>query len=181
LEERGRADIIGDVWRAVRRQVTDRFAGNPGLRILFDGLVVMTALARGKSSRSAAETRGMNGDVNLVFTGDGGATWHLHMEPGVVRFRAGPSDTARATLEMSVEEFFQLLTGQRSLMVSQMAGRVRVRGEGHALMTVASVVAELRAGRRAPGRAGAFSRRWTDLALRLSGTGLSFEQEGAHR
>ena len=148
---------------------------NPGLALLFDFLVVQTRLARGKSRRSAAELRGMDGAINYAFTGEGGGAWHVLVRDGRVFVRRGHHPAPLATVELSVEELFRQLTGHSSSFVAQMAGRVRVRGEGPGAMAVSTLVGELRLGREAKGAEGRVARAVTGLALRLSGFDLEWK------
>ena len=149
---------------------------NVGLSVVLDGLVLMTRLAGGKQDgRTEAEMRGITGAINYTFTGEGGASWHLHLKEGRGFFFRGAHGSPIATVSMSVDEFFRLLTGQSSFMVAQMAGRVHVKGDGHAALLLGALIGSLRQGRRHHDRRGRFTRRWTDLAVRLSGTKYPFK------
>jgi putative sterol carrier protein len=168
---------VRGVHEAVRARLR-RLDVDLGLRVIFDGLVLVTALARGRGldDRDASELRGFEGAVAFELTGSGGGTWHLVVAGATARFHRGPHPAPRATVQMSVDDFFRLLVGKTSYVVAGMSGRVRVRGEAHAGLMAGALIGFLRSGRRRPGRAGRAARAWTDLAVALSPTGHRFEE-----
>ena len=83
-------------------------AGNVGLHLIFDGLVVATALVRGRITndlgRARQITRGSEGTYNYVFTGEGGGSWSCEVGDGTMRWWRGKREGARATVRVPVPE-----------------------------------------------------------------------------
>ena len=154
---------------------------NIGLATIFDGFVLFTRLTEGRTleERSEADTRGFEGAVLYEITGDGGGHWHCVIGAGTVHFHRGVHPAPRATVLLSVDDFFRMLSGDLSFMVAQMTGRLRIQGDGHASILVGALFTQIRQARAQSGAVGRVARLWSRLALRASGTGYRFaEPEG---
>jgi putative sterol carrier protein len=166
--------------------VTERLPkGNVGLHLIFDALVIGSALMRGRFTDNAGiaqtATRGAQGAYNFVFTGAGGDAWHIEIGDGTMHWHRGLHPNARATARISVDDVFRLLAGKVSFLTIQMAGKLRVEGDGHAAMIFAGLIGRVRDLRNLEGRPGRIARAYLDFALRRSGTGLSFERKNDGR
>lgn len=141
----------------------------PGVRILFDGLVLLSSLAgRRRDERMAqAQTRGAEGAYQLEVDG---RVWHLRIGRGTARWRWGRHPSPRAVVSLSADDLFRLLTGQTSFVAASMSGRVKVQGDAHAAVLFGLLLARLRAMREDPRRSRRPVRWWLELAARHSGT-----------
>ncbi|MBI2058346.1 MAG: SCP2 sterol-binding domain-containing protein [Nitrospirae bacterium] len=155
-------------------------SANPGLRAFFGTLVLLTRLSGGKvrGGGEKVDLTGFTGSINMEFTGAGGSTWHCVVAKNYVRFFPGAEANARATVTLSVEDFFKMLAGKTSPYTAGLTGRVRVKGEGHAGMMVGGIVTQVDTLRKTKGLAGVLARWWTDRVLRKSGTGHTFPSGG---
>ncbi len=153
---------------------------NPGLKTFFGTLVFLTRLSGGKirGGGEKVDLTGFTGSINLEFTGDGGSTWHCVVAKNYARFFPGANANARATVTVSVDDFFKMLSGKSSPYTAGLTGRVRVKGEGHAGMMMGGIVTQVDTMRKSKGLPGVLARWWTDRVLRKSGMGYTFPLGG---
>lgn len=164
------------------REYTDPRMGaaiNPGLARFWKTILFANWLTRGKpqSGKELADMQGWSGAVNLVFTGEGGATWHCAFEPGRTWVRPGAHPAPRGTVRISVEDFFRLLAGQGSYATMLMLGDVGIEGEGLAGNVFWGILARVRGSLAKGGIGGWLARRWIDGVLARSGTTLALKVE----
>lgn len=145
---------------------------NPGLAKFWSTILWANWLGRGKpqSAKEASDLEGWSGAVNLVFSGDGGGTWHCLFEPGRTWVRAGAHPAPRGTVTIKVDDFFRLLSGEGSYATMLMLGDLAIQGEGLSANVFWGIVRRVRGNASAGGIAGWFGRRFVNNVLRLSGT-----------
>lgn len=166
----------------LRAKLDERLSrGDVGLRMIFDALVAVSALTKGRfdadSARARTITRGSTGAYEYVFTGEGGGRWFCEIDEGTMRWHRGAHPSPRASVEVPAIEVWKLLTGTTSFVTLEMTGKIRTRGDAHASMMFGALVGRIRDLRRARGQRGRAIRAYLDVALRLSGTRLSFEEK----
>ena len=148
---------------------------NHGLRAFFFPLIAMTKLRRGRPMSLLAnlDVGGWVGTANLVFTGDGGATFNLKVDNRRVLIGLGERPGVDGTVTMPVDEFFKLLSGKTAFTVSMMTGKVIIDGEGHLAILIGALAALFRAAAAGnlPGLTGKVAPLWAHPVMRLSGTG----------
>jgi putative sterol carrier protein len=133
-------------------------------RGFFDALVLATRLAGGRVG-SGVDAGGFEGAVELVVTGEGGATWHAVLSRGTIHFHRGPHPAPRSTVRLPVATLVDLLTGKTSWMTASMTGKVRIQGEGHGGMMFAAMVAQFRSACERKDVRGMLARAWQRLVL----------------
>lgn len=160
----------------MRRMV---WKGVSGVRILFDGLVLLSsASGLGVDQRLAqAQTRGSEGVYQIDVEGQ---IWHFHIAPGKARWRLGPHPSPRAVVNMSTDDLFKMLTGNTSFVTLSMTGRVKVQGDAHAAVLFGLLLTKLRAMHQDPRLSRRAARLWLDLAVRHSGTPHRFIRSEVH-
>lgn len=136
-----------------------------GAAVIFDGLARLSRLGGGRTERSPDELRGAQGCIVFDFGTDG--AWTMEVRAGRVFFRRGVAPTSRATVAMESRELLALLDGTSSFMVSQMSGKIRIRGDGHAGLVLGNVVADIRANAAKAGIRGWLARRWIHRARQV--------------
>jgi putative sterol carrier protein len=71
-------------------------------------------------------------DLNVVYqydlSGDEGATYQLHLSGGKAKVEKGASAKADCTLQMSADDFKDLLSGNLSGTAAFMTGKLKVKG-----------------------------------------------------
>lgn len=150
---------IGPVPAARPSRVLRRFFAVPVAITRMRGGLPMDAAAR-------AETRGMSGSLNLVFTGEGGGTYHVGFDDGAFGVHRGSDPDARATVTLRESVFVELLTGKRDFMTAGATGRVRLVGDGEFLLFFGGLVESFRRMPRARGFRGRLGRRYARWVLR---------------
>lgn len=118
------------------------------------------------SEQQRAEMRGLEGVMNLEFTGPDGGGWHVRFGDGTVRLEPGLEPNARATVRIKPQDYLALVAGDLSFSVAKMTGKIRVAGDGHFGILFAAFFENLRAAQSQPGLRGWVARRAVARALR---------------
>ncbi len=155
-----RYETSGDVVRAI--------AGRPNARAAhvlkwYWGPVALATRALRRIPMGpdmAAQARGFEGDINLVFTGDEPGAYRIRIGKGSFGVLEGTSAAARATVTMKTSVFQDILAGRTTPNTVVLSGRVRIRGEGEMLMIAMGATDMLRRARRISGPAGFFAKRY---------------------
>lgn len=144
---------------------------NAGLSALFDGFVFMTKYFRGSRMLRAdrAETSGFTGTFNLVFTGEGGGSWHCLLKDDSLQFMKGAHENPRGTVSVSVQDFFRMLSGELSYVTAEMTGRIKITGEGHTSMLLGAIITQLHAMEKRKDLRGKITRWLVQRAINKSG------------
>jgi putative sterol carrier protein len=138
------------------------------------GVETLMKLARFAARRTVTEgerveLRGMNGTMNLEFTGPDGGAWHVTFADGRIRMAPGPGAAPRATVRLAPADFLAMVAGDLSQSVARMTGRVRVAGDGNFGIAFAAFVGSLRNAQTLPGVRGWLARRLIGRALGRGG------------
>jgi putative sterol carrier protein len=118
------------------------------------------------SEQQRMEMRGLEGTMNLEFTGPDGGAWHMTMGDGRIAFAPGMKADARATMRVTPENYLALVAGDLSYSVARMTGKIRVAGDGHFGIVLGAFFENIRAAQRQPGLLGWITRRTVARALR---------------
>ena len=163
-----RHPTTGDVLRHLSGRPNGRASRTT--RAFFRPMVRTTRLLGALPSRpeARAEARGINGAVNLVFTGARPSRWHFVLRDGRLGVHEGLADTARATLTLRDRTFALLLAGRLEPTTATMTGRIRLRGDGEFGFLLGGLVEQFRNLRLAPGLRGWPGRRFARHVLRGS-------------
>ena len=161
-----RWETTGDVLRQISGRPNARASHavkaylGPLRRItrLFGGLPL------GREARS--EARGMQGSINLVFTGEQPSRWHFTLGDSRLGVHEGTIDDARATISMRDRVFQDMLAGKLAPSTAMMTGKVRMRGDGEMGFLVGGLVGGFARLRRAAGWKGLGARRYAAWVLR---------------
>jgi len=156
----------GDVLREMSRRPNAR--ASHAVKAYFGPLRRLTRLFGGlpASRQARAESRGMQGSINLVFTGEHPSLWHFTLREGRLGVHEGSSETARATISMRDATFRDMLAGRLASSTAMMTGKVRIRGDGEMGFLVGGLVGGFGRLRRAKGLTGLPARRYAAWVLR---------------
>lgn len=122
-----------------------------------DRRIAWFARAVDRASRAEGprpELAGYSTVVHLDLTGPGGGDFTIRASDGIVRLRPGAPRPAQAAITMKAATLLDLLAGRTDFAAANLAGRVRVDGQGLAGMLVAGMVEGFRAAARKPGLRG---------------------------
>jgi nucleoside-diphosphate-sugar epimerase/putative sterol carrier protein len=129
-----RYETSGDVVRAIAGRPNAKAAR--ALRFYWGPMAALTRALGGipMSPEAAAQARGFQGEINLVFTGDEPGAYRIRIGKGSFGILEGMSREARATVTMKTSVFKDIVSGKTSAQTVTISGRVRVRGEGEMLI-----------------------------------------------
>jgi UDP-glucose 4-epimerase len=172
--EKARRELGWKLQHPTTGDVLRRLSGRPNVRAshaaraFFRPLVRMTrlfgALPAGREAR--AESRGMQGSVNLVLEGERPSQWHFALRDGRLGVHEGLAPDARATLSLRDGTFTDLLAGRLDPTTAQMTGRIRLRGDGEFAFLLGGLVEQFKRMREARGLRGWPRRRFARYVLR---------------
>ncbi len=149
---------------------------NPGLRMFFNRMVLMTRLGLYKRLVGRyVDQRGFRGAVNLRFGETDSAVWHCLFTDTGFRFCKGPHAQPLGTVQLSQDLFLQLLAGRTSYYTAEMTGRIRVEGDGHSAWVVSTIVTQCHAQARQKGFIGWVARWFLMATLKRSKTGYELK------
>lgn len=115
-----------------------------------------------------AETSGFTGAFNLVFTGEGGGSWHCLLKDDSLQFMKGAHPTPRGAVSVSVQDFFKMLSGELSYVTAEMTGRIKISGEGHTSMLLGAIITQLHAMEKRSDMRGRITRWLVNRAMKKS-------------
>ncbi len=121
----------------------------------------------GLADRQArAEMRGLQGVLNIEFTGPDGGGWHLAFNDRELRLAKGLVSDPRSTVRVKPQDYLALLAGDLSPSIARMTGKLRVIGDPNLAIAFSASLGNLRALQRARGLRGFVGRRIVGRALR---------------
>jgi putative sterol carrier protein len=82
----------------------------------------------------------LNLDVQFEITGNPGGTWHAVIDRGDVRLSEGPAPAPNVTLQLSSQDWFELVVGKKSSNMLFMTGRLKVKGDMMLAVRLASLL-----------------------------------------
>ena len=141
---------------------------NQGVEMLMrlGAFALRVGQGRAVDERTRAEMRGVNGAMNLEFSGPDGGGWHLAFADGKIAMAPGLVESARATIKLKPDDYLALVVGDLSYSVARMTGKVRVSGDGHFGMIFGAVIENVRVAQTVRGLRGAIARAVVGRALR---------------
>jgi nucleoside-diphosphate-sugar epimerase/putative sterol carrier protein len=155
-----RYETSGDVLRAIADRPNAKAAR--ALRWYWGPMVRMTQVLRKipMTPETAAQARGFEGDINLVFTGDEPGAYRIRIGKGSFGVLEGTSPAARATVTMKTSVFQDILSGKTTAQTVTLSGRVRIRGDGEMLLIAMGAADALTRAAHAKGPLGFFAKRY---------------------
>jgi UDP-glucose 4-epimerase len=160
-----RYETSGDVLRAIAGRPNAR--ASHALRWFWGPMVLATKTVGGipMTRDTAAQARGFEGEINLVFTGDEPGAYRIRIGKSSFGLLEGTSATARATVTMKTTVFHDIVSGKTTADTVTLSGRVRIRGEGEMLIVAMGAIGALSMAKRLPGAPGFFARRYARFLL----------------
>jgi nucleoside-diphosphate-sugar epimerase/putative sterol carrier protein len=161
-----RFETSGDVIRAIAGRPNAR--ASHALRWFWGPAVLATKALRHipMSREAAAQARGFEGDINLVFRGVEPAAYRIRIGNGWFGFLEGTSSSARATVTMKTSVFDDIVNGKTSANTAALAGRVRIRGDGEMLIIAMGAMDAFGRAQKLRGAAGFVARRYARFLQR---------------
>jgi len=83
---------------------------------------MLPELAAAKAGELSDEQKAVSHAVGVVLTGDGGGSWTLAIEEGALKVAAGVADGANPVVELSVEDWRDVMTGKKAMLAAGGAG-----------------------------------------------------------
>jgi putative sterol carrier protein len=78
--------------------------------------------------------------VQFEIAGDPGGTWHAAISGGDFRLSEGPAAAPKVTLQLSSQDWFDMVAGAKSSQMLFMTGRLKVKGDMMAAVHLASLL-----------------------------------------
>jgi nucleoside-diphosphate-sugar epimerase/putative sterol carrier protein len=155
-----RYESSGDVLRAIGRRPNVK-AGR-ALRFYWGPLVLLTRTLGGvpMTPETAAQARGFEGEINMVFTGKEPGAYRIRIGRSSFGVLEGSSPDARATVTMKTQVFMDILSGKTTAQTVMLSGRVRIRGEGEMLLIAMGATDVLARAARMGGAPAALAKRY---------------------
>lgn len=158
--EKARRELGWTPRCATAREVIRCYAANVPRKV--DRRIALWARVVDRAARSGparAELKGYDATVHLDLTGPGGGDFTLRVAEGRVRLRPGLPRPANAAVCMKASTLLDLLAGRGDVATAQLTGKIRIDGQGHALLVVGGLLAGFREAGRLPGWRGLMARR----------------------
>jgi putative sterol carrier protein len=91
-------------------------------------------------SRFRADKAGTtNATIQYVISGDGGGTWHAVIQDGTCKVSAGAAASPALTVQMSGQDWLDMLSGKQSGQMLFMSGKLKLKGDMGLAMKLASL------------------------------------------
>lgn len=145
LKWRPRLETTGAVLRELAGTPTR--AASRGTKMLLGSMAMVTRLRGGLpvSERERRELRLLDGDANLVLTGESPSEWHVSFRRGNIGVYRGLSAAPESTTIIAEQTLFQILGGVTTMAKAQFTGKIRVRGNGHYHLMLSGFLGAMRA------------------------------------
>jgi UDP-glucose 4-epimerase len=163
-----RYETSGDVVRAIAGRPNAKAAR--ALRLYWGPMVVLTRVLRGirMTPEAAAQARGFEGEINLVFTGEEPGAYRIRIGKGTFGVLEGTSSVARATVTMKTSVFMDILSGKTTAQTVTLTGRVRIRGDGEMLLIAMGAADALGRAAKMGGTPGFLAKRYAQFLVQSS-------------
>ena len=76
----------------------------------------------------ASAAKGVNAVFQFELAGEGGGTYHVTVDDGVMSVAEGASDAPSATLKMSADNYVKMANGELNGAMAFMKGQLKVTG-----------------------------------------------------
>jgi putative sterol carrier protein len=87
----------------------------------------------------ADKSAGTNAVIQYAVSGDGGGTWHAVIKDGTCTVKSGAGTNPTLTLQISAQDWLDMLTGKQSGQMLFMSGKLKVKGDMGLAMKLGSM------------------------------------------
>ena len=87
----------------------------------------------------ADKAAGTNAVIQYDISGEGGGTWHAVIKDGACAVNDGPGTNPNLTLQMSSQDWLDMLAGKQSGQMLFMSGKLKVKGDMGLAMKLGSL------------------------------------------
>ena len=87
----------------------------------------------------ADKSAGTNAVIQYDVGGDGGGTWHAVIKDGTCTVKPGPGTNPTLTLQISAQDWLDMLSGKQSGQMLFMSGKLKVKGDMGLAMKLGSM------------------------------------------
>jgi|ERR1051325_9519415 putative sterol carrier protein len=92
------------------------------------------------SSRFRADrAAGTNATIQYEISGDGGGTWNAVIKDGACAVSQGAASNPNLTLQMTAQDWLDMLSGKQSGQMLFMSGKLKVKGDMGLAMKLGSL------------------------------------------
>ena len=82
---------------------------------------------------------GVNATIQYDISGDGGGTWHAVIKDGTCAVSPGPAANPNLSLQMSGQDWLDMLSGKQSGQTLFMSGKLKLKGDMGLAMKLGSM------------------------------------------
>ena len=87
----------------------------------------------------ADKAAGTNATIQYEVSGEGGGTWHAVIKDGSCTVRDGAASNPSLTLQISAQDWLDMLSGKQSGQMLFMSGKLKVKGDMGLAMKLGSM------------------------------------------
>ena len=87
----------------------------------------------------ADKSTGTNAVIQYDVSGDGGGTWHAVIKDGTCMVKPGAATNPTLTLQISSQDWLDMLSGKQSGQMLFMSGKLKVKGDMGLAMKLGSM------------------------------------------
>ena len=87
----------------------------------------------------ADKAAGTNAAIQYEVSGEGGGTWHALIKDGSCTVRDGAASNPSLTLQISAQDWLDMLSGKQSGQMLFMSGKLKVKGDMGLAMKLGSM------------------------------------------
>ena len=87
----------------------------------------------------ADKAAGTNAVIQYDVSGDGGGTWHAVIKDGTCAVKSGAGTSPTLTLQISAQDWLDMLSGKQSGQMLFMSGKLKVKGDMGLAMKLGSM------------------------------------------
>ena len=87
----------------------------------------------------ADKASGTNATIQYDISGDGGGTWNAVINNGACKVSEGAAANPNLTLQMSAQDWLDMLSGKQSGQMLFMSGKLKVKGDMGLAMKLGSM------------------------------------------
>ena len=89
----------------------------------------------------ADKASGTNATIQYDISGDGGGTWNAVIKDGACAVTSGAAASPNLTLQISAQDWLDMLSGKQSGQMLFMSGKLKVKGDMGLAMKLGSLFA----------------------------------------
>jgi putative sterol carrier protein len=87
----------------------------------------------------ADKAAGTNAVIQYEIGGEGGGTWHAVIKDGACAVSEGPAQNPNLTLQVSGQDWLDMLSGKQSGQMLFMSGKLKIKGDMGLAMRLGSM------------------------------------------